>query len=302
MAKKVELTSENLIDGDEYRDDIFSFIVDWEKRTAQVSINDASIYHVEIPSEIIIDGTFFVVTSFGRCHFDYIEEVVLPPTIISIGDNAFWYCKSLECIIIPEGVLSIGGMSFYECSCLASVTIPKSVKVIGDSAFQNCERLSDVHLLGNDIKIGGNAFDGTRWLLELLGKGESNPLMEKGILYIGNIAYKSTNLCKHVRLKEGTRSISADAFRDCDLTNIYIPDSVKNIAPYAFWGCIYKGINNHKYLIPTVCKALIFNYFWFLTLDGWNLVVTEFQYIFATYFYREEFTGLQKRHFADSVD
>lgn len=238
MAKKVELTSENLIDGDEYRDDIFSFIVDWEARTAQVSINDVSIYHVEIPSEIIIDGTFFIVTSFGRCYFDYIEEVVLPSTIISIGDNAFWYCKSLECIIIPEGVLSIGGMSFYECSCLASVTIPKSVKVIGDSAFQNCERLSDVHLLGNDIKIGGSAFDGTRWLWGLLGKGESNPLMEKGLLYIGNIAYKSTNLCgKHVRLREGTRSVSTDAFKDSDLTNIYIPDSVKNIAPYAFEGC-----------------------------------------------------------------
>jgi len=31
-------------------------------------------------------------------------------------------------------------------------------------------------------------------------------------------------------------------------------------------------------------------------------VVTEFQYIFATYFYREEFTGLRFRHFADSVD
>ena len=27
-----------------------------------------------------------------------------------------------------------------------------------------------------------------------------------------------------------------------------------------------------------------------------------FQHIFATYFYREEFTGLRYRHFADSVD
>lgn len=238
MAKKIELTSENLIEDGEYRDDIFSFIVDWETLTAQVSINDVSVYHVEIPSEIIIDGTFLVVTSFGRCYFDYIEEVVLPSTIISIGDNAFWYCKFLKCIIIPEGVLSIGGMSFYECSCLASVTIPESVKVIGGSAFQNCERLSDVHLLGNVIKIGECAFDGTRWLWELLGKGESNPLMEKGLLYIGNIAYKSTNLSgNHIRLKEGTRSISADAFKYSDLTNIYIPDSVKNIAPYAFEGC-----------------------------------------------------------------
>ena len=52
----------------------------------------------------------------------------------------------------------------------------------------------------------------------------------------------------------------------------------------------------------SVCKTFIFRHFYFLTLDGWNLVVTEFQYIFATYFYREEFTGLRFRHFADSVD
>ncbi len=31
-------------------------------------------------------------------------------------------------------------------------------------------------------------------------------------------------------------------------------------------------------------------------------MVTEFQYIFATYFYREEFTGLRNRHSVDSVD
>jgi len=31
-------------------------------------------------------------------------------------------------------------------------------------------------------------------------------------------------------------------------------------------------------------------------------VVTEFQYIFATYFYREEFTRPENRHSADSVN
>ena len=31
-------------------------------------------------------------------------------------------------------------------------------------------------------------------------------------------------------------------------------------------------------------------------------MVSEFQYIFATYFYREEFTGPGFRHYADSVD
>ena len=31
-------------------------------------------------------------------------------------------------------------------------------------------------------------------------------------------------------------------------------------------------------------------------------MVSEFQYIFATYFYREEFTEPENRHSADSVD
>ena len=31
-------------------------------------------------------------------------------------------------------------------------------------------------------------------------------------------------------------------------------------------------------------------------------MVSKFQYIFATYFYREEFTGPRFRHYADSVD
>ena len=31
-------------------------------------------------------------------------------------------------------------------------------------------------------------------------------------------------------------------------------------------------------------------------------MVSEFQFIFATYFYREEFTGPGFRHYADSVD
>ncbi len=32
------------------------------------------------------------------------------------------------------------------------------------------------------------------------------------------------------------------------------------------------------------------------------MVVTEFQYIFSTYFYREEFTNIRFRHIADLVD
>ena len=47
-------------------------------------------------------------------------------------------CISLESIIIPESVLEIGQSAFRGCTSLKSITIPKSVKFIGEGAFYGC--------------------------------------------------------------------------------------------------------------------------------------------------------------------
>lgn len=38
--------------------------------------------------------------------------------VISIGDSAFWECKSLTDITIPDSVTSIGDSAFYGCNSL----------------------------------------------------------------------------------------------------------------------------------------------------------------------------------------
>ena len=48
-------------------------------------------------------------------------SVVLPDTVTSIGDEAFYCCKSLESITIPNTVTSIGADAFYYCSNLAHI-------------------------------------------------------------------------------------------------------------------------------------------------------------------------------------
>ena len=74
------------------------------------------------------------------CH-DARGKVIIPDSVTSIGDWAFWRCTGLTSIIIPDSVKSIGGCAFYGCTSLTSVTIPDSVTSIGICAFDECTGL-----------------------------------------------------------------------------------------------------------------------------------------------------------------
>ena len=68
-----------------------------------------------------------------------IRSYVIPSSVTSIGDYAFWYCDSLSEIVIPSSVTSIGKYAFYGCDSLLEIVIPSSVISIGDSAFYKCK-------------------------------------------------------------------------------------------------------------------------------------------------------------------
>ena len=68
-----------------------------------------------------------------------IKSYVIPSSVTSIGDSAFWGCYSLSEIVIPSSVTSIGDRAFSSCDSLSEIVIPSSVTSIGDSAFYNCK-------------------------------------------------------------------------------------------------------------------------------------------------------------------
>ncbi len=70
-----------------------------------------------------------------------LEEIELPPTLETIGKQAFFSCWFLRSIDLPKRLKTIGERAFSACSSLKSIEIPNGVKSIGPYAFCGCDRL-----------------------------------------------------------------------------------------------------------------------------------------------------------------
>ena len=73
-----------------------------------------------------------------------IEELTLPESVETIGNNAFRDCTGLLRINLSSNLKSIGVSAFENCKSLTSITLPKSLKVIREYAFQECTGLQSV--------------------------------------------------------------------------------------------------------------------------------------------------------------
>ena len=72
-------------------------------------------------------------------------DVIVPDTVTTIAEEAFYVRIGLTSIEIPKSVTSIGNSAFSGCSGLTSVTIPDSVASIGKEAFAGCAGLQRVY-------------------------------------------------------------------------------------------------------------------------------------------------------------
>jgi len=102
-------------------------------------------------------GTLFC-EEFGAPIFQrdiLLGSVIIPNTVISIGDGAFAENR-LTNVILPNTLISIGVNAFGH-NQLTSVAIPESVTIIGDSAFAG-NQLTSVTISGSVTSIGTAAF------------------------------------------------------------------------------------------------------------------------------------------------
>lgn len=213
---------------------------------------------IVIPESIVYDNVTYQVTAVTNYAFygcKNMTSITIPNSITQIGNNAFQYCSGLSSIEIPNTITTIRGSVFEGCSGLTSISIPNSVTAIGAGAFRDCKGLSSIEIPNSVTAIGGRAFEGCSGLTSVTISNSVTTIgyeafngtpwyqqLPEGVVYIGSVAYSHKgDIGEDVIIKEGTITISADAFKDCkDMSTIQIPSSVNRIEDNAFENC--KGL------------------------------------------------------------
>jgi hypothetical protein len=72
----------------------------------------------------------------------------IPNTVTSIGDYAFFYCRSLTSVTIPNGVTNIGDYAFYFCSSLTAAYFGGNAPMLGGSSVFTFSWATLYYLLG----------------------------------------------------------------------------------------------------------------------------------------------------------
>lgn len=182
------------------------------------------------------------VTSISGVRNSYLETLVLPSSLQTIGDYAFGghanspYCPKLKSVTIPDGVVSIGESAFAGCP-LTSITLPESVQSIEKQAFYNCSALSEIHLPQNLTHIGQSAFfgtaysnapenwDGTRYYENGYYQFAGGLYIDKYLVDFNGLRYNSETY----KIREGTVLIADGTFGSDSPANLVFPESIHTI-------------------------------------------------------------------------
>lgn len=206
---------------------------------------------------------------FEGCEF--LSDIVIPEGVKKIGNGAFKNCKCIFSFSIPSSVESIGGEAFY-ASGIKNAVLTESLREMGSKAFYSCVHMNEIDLSRtsltslkemtfaycnaksiklpeNLIFIGEKAF----FYFEIseaftlpntvthIGKSAFSHAYIKelscpGAVIIEDFAFEFSSIEK-VSLKNGS-VIGDSAFWGCQmLSQVILPDDIKEIKNSAFMGC-----------------------------------------------------------------
>lgn len=95
---------------------------------------------VVIPDSVVKIGE----KAFERC--PGIRNVTMPDSVIEIDHEAFILCEFLEKVKFSYVLEKIGHSAFYGCRSLKKVSLPETVKEIGYDAFRQCTNLESINI------------------------------------------------------------------------------------------------------------------------------------------------------------
>ncbi len=172
-----------------------------------------------IPESVYYNGVNYIVSAISDHAFDVNRgcgiwgELIIPNSVTTIGDYAFYYGGVLFSLILGNSVQIIGDYAFAGYSNLSGdLVIPSSVTSIGDGAFGGCGGFDNI------IVESGNSYFDSRDNCNAIVETATNKLVAG---------------CKNSFIPNTVTAIGASALGNCGLSSFVIPPSVTTIGDFA---------------------------------------------------------------------
>lgn len=193
------------------------------------------------------------------------EELILPESLLTIGNRTFAGMSDLKGITIPNNVKEIDVYAFSDDSCLKYANLSTSCPWLKEGLFSSCDSLEaivippvvtkmDKYLFSNCKSLATVTFEGSsenliidygasqknyglfrdcpvetlnldRWLSYDTGSAEHSPFYSLATL-------------KHINFGENVKVVDKYMFTYCTgLEELYLPDNIESVGLWGFRGC-----------------------------------------------------------------
>ena len=217
--------------------------------------------------EYVLEDSGYKVAGIGSCKD---TDVVIPQrhngkSVTAVAARAFADLKSLTGITLPASIHTVGDSAFEGCTALVSVAIHKDDYVsLGDSAFkgcpvknakapafwfesmekagletaevtygeinyftfEDCTKLTSVKISDKVTYVSADAFSNLPGVCDTEG----------GVIYVDTWVVGFDGGTEVAYVREGALGISSFAFNNSVIKGVYLPESIKYVDMYSFWG------------------------------------------------------------------
>ena len=179
---------------------------------------------------IILPETIKSIGDYAFYECPGLTNLSIPNEVVSIGESAFCYCTGLNSIVLPESVISLGTFAFAYCTNLTNLPITNNITTINSWAFKGCTALSSIVLPDSVTTIGNSAFEGCTNITSIT--------FSNVVTSIGNNAFKGCSSLNSMVLPESVNNLGTSVFRNCSaLSSITLPQTITKIPNGLFQGC-----------------------------------------------------------------
>ena len=174
---------------------------------------------------------------WGKC-----QKVIIPNTVTTLKDGAFWGCERLGEVHIPASVTTIEGGIFAGCKSLYNLTIDslnQNYVVIDRVIYSsNMDTLVSHHLAKDDITI-------TTKVIAPYALSVTKSLRSVVLDGVETVQYGAFNLSNlsSITLPQTLKTIDGFALAGCHrISSLVIPNSVTKLGPEVFYGCTITSV------------------------------------------------------------